>query len=204
MRHSLYTCQPVHVLTRWALAPVTVRGTGGSACSQAAFPFQHLLDMELPVSHGNRAYLGHYPRSSGSSPPSGVLCRGPSFLQPGSEGFPKGNIQESASDKQSLVLLPFDKLSSWLPTAQSFPSSCCLFPWVFSVMLLGNFTFGEDTLFGLYRAESSFVRFCCSSHFRIPYCSHLLVAPRPAPSTARVHMLATSVGFRKGETETHA
>lgn len=76
-------------------------------------------------------------------------------------------------------------------------------------MLLGNFTFGEDAFFGFNRAESSFVRFYSSSHFKIPYCSHLLVAHRPAPSTARAHVSAViSLPLQRGlgreEIETHA
>lgn len=141
---SLYPCQPVHVPTRWVLAPVIVRGTGGSTCSQVAFSFQCLLDMEFPVPRGNRAYLGHYPSSSGSctfsgSFPQGTLLFTTRFRQAFLRGKP-----ESASDKQSLVFLPFNKWSSWLPTAQSLPwlllpsflGDC---PWFFwEISLLGK------------------------------------------------------------------
>lgn len=53
-------------LARWALAPVIVRETGGIACV-AFFPFQHFLDMDLPVPHGNEGDQEHNAKNIGSS-----------------------------------------------------------------------------------------------------------------------------------------
>lgn len=62
------------------------------------------------------------------------------------------------------------------------------------ILFLENFPFGKDTFFELHRADSfSFMRFCCSSHLKIPHCSQLLVASQLAPNTATglVYMIVT-------------
>lgn len=125
--YSLYTYQAVHVLTRRALTPVMVRGTGGGVCCQGAFLFQCLLAIELCFPHGSKDYLGRYQGVVGTCRKAYLL------ITRFSQVFQRGKLQSW----QGTVLLSLNCLVNH-PLLTPFLSSCCLeasllggFPWFF-------------------------------------------------------------------------
>lgn len=152
-------------LTRWALAPVSVGGTAGSAYSLLSSPMS-------------------------GAPPKGqwVLRKDPGrtyLFKPDSHRFSWGAVSRGSLGEAGPSLgLSFNYLLA-LPLLPPFPSCRCLSSWGFSMIPLRHFAYRGGPFSEFHRAESfSFMRCCYSSQPEISPWSHLLVASHPGHNTA--------------------